>query len=132
MSGFVTKLSPTGTPVYSTFLGAADDSIYAIAVDANGQAYVAGTSGDSCNTATNPAYYCFPTTANAVLPGTASYVYVQSEGEYRLFTGMAFVSVLDGNGANLLYSTYLGENTAGIANGTYFLRQATGRPTAPQ
>jgi hypothetical protein len=118
VSGFVTKLSPSGTPVYSTFLGASSDQIYAIAVDASGQAYVAGYSSDAC-TNSQPAFYCFPTTANAVLPGTASYVYVQPESEYMLFTGMAFVSVLDGNGANLLYSTYVGDNTALIANGTY-------------
>jgi len=45
-SAFVTKLNPTGTAlVYSTFLGGsgADDSATAIAVDASGNAYVAGS-----------------------------------------------------------------------------------------
>jgi photosystem II stability/assembly factor-like uncharacterized protein len=40
---FVTKLDPTGTLVYSTYLGgAADDGAAAIALDAAGNAYVAG------------------------------------------------------------------------------------------
>ncbi len=115
-SGFVTKLDPAGMPVYSTFLGAASDVISAIAVDASGQAYEAGTSNDYC-TSSQPAYYCFPTTSNAILPGTASYVYQPSTGSYGLFTGMAFLSVLDVNGASLLYSTYVGDNTALIASG---------------
>jgi hypothetical protein len=114
----VTKLDPAGLPVYSTFLGGSGgDQIFAIAVDATGQAYVAGNSIDFCKGG-QPSYYCFPTTANAVLPGSASYVYVPSENANQLFTGMAFLTVLDANGANLLYSTYIGDNTALIGNGT--------------
>jgi len=115
--GFVTKLGPTGMPVYSTFLGATYDVIYAIAVDAIGQTYVAGYSLDACPYPA-PAYNCFPTTSNAVLPGTASVAGVPSTGEPELFTGMAFVSVFDPTLSTLLYSTYIGDNTALIANGT--------------
>ncbi len=114
--GFVTKLGPTGMPVYSTFLGATYDLIYAIAVDANGQAYVAGYSLDACP-GTDPSYYCFPTTSNALLPGTASVAYQPSLGYPGLFTGMAFVSVFDPTGSTLLYSSYVGDNTALIASG---------------
>ena len=40
---FVTKLSPTGTIVYSTYLGGSgDDDAFAIALDPSGAAYVTG------------------------------------------------------------------------------------------
>ena len=41
-SAFLTKLSPAGGIVYSTFLGHSDETGVAVAVDAKGQAYVAG------------------------------------------------------------------------------------------
>ena len=49
--GFVTKLNPSGTAiVYSTYLGGScTDIIYAVAVDADGQAVVTGTSGSGIN-----------------------------------------------------------------------------------
>ena len=54
---FITKLGPTGTPVYSTYLGGdLMDEGLAITVDTTGNAYVAGSTGSSN----------FPTTANAV------------------------------------------------------------------
>ena len=68
-SAFLTKLSPTGSLVYSTFLGHSNETGVAVAVDSQGQAYVAGNSGDQC--ASNDPRNCFPTTANAVLPGSA-------------------------------------------------------------
>lgn len=41
--GFVTKLSPAGSLVYSTYLGGkGDDAIYALAVDTLGNAYITG------------------------------------------------------------------------------------------
>jgi hypothetical protein len=67
---FLTKFSPNGASlVYSTFLGHNTDIALAIAVDSHGQAYVAGDSGDQCFTGGPD--NCFPTTANAVLPGSA-------------------------------------------------------------
>jgi hypothetical protein len=84
---FITKLNPLGSAlVYSTYLGGAghDDS-RGIAVDASGNAYVAGFS-DSTN---------FPATVGALQKN--------SGGGYD-----AFVSKLNPTGSALVYSTYLG------------------------
>jgi hypothetical protein len=94
---FVTKLDPTGSMVYSTYLGGAgDEEARGIAVDAAGSAYVAGDT-PSAN---------FPTTAGAfqgILGGLTD----------------VFVTKLDPAGSALVYSTYLGgagtENDRGIA-----------------
>ena len=119
VSGFLSKLDPTGqTLIYSTFLGGqVSDQIYGVAVDSQGQAYVTGNSSDYCNTAQQPGWACFPTTAGAVLPGTASYVYQPSLGYYGLYTGNAFITVFDATGSSLLYSSYIGDNTALISSG---------------
>ena len=113
------KLDPTGqTLIYSTFLGGQIGSqILSIAVDAQGQAYVTGISGDYC-ASTQPSIFCFPTTPDAILPGSANYVFQPSLGDYGLYTGNAFVTVFDAAGASLPYSSYIGDNTALIANGT--------------
>jgi hypothetical protein len=83
---FVSKFDPTGaTLVYSTYLGGTGlDTSAGIAVDAAGNAYIAGTttSGDF------PTQNAFAATPKA--PGTH-----------------AFVSELDPDGTNLKYSTYL-------------------------
>ena len=83
---FVAKLNAAGTAlVYSTYLGgSSSDSGQGIAVDANGKAYVTGSTSS----------LDFPTTANAAQP-------VYGGGND------AFLSVLDSTGA-LAYSTYLG------------------------
>jgi len=86
-SAFVTKLTPSGgSLVYSTFLGGEDDDYaYAIAVDASGDAFIAGETW-SPN---------FPTTEGvfqAIHPGILS----------------AFVTKLNATGAGLVYSTFLG------------------------
>src|SRR5579859_2387373 len=118
---FVTKLNSAGTaPVYSTYLGGSMpnaagpytyyDGDYAtgIAVDSNGNAYVAGgaTSKD------------FPVTSG-VVQGTLT-------GH-----GSAFVSKLSPTGSALEYSTFLGENAAPITyswfgSGTSGSTNATG------
>jgi uncharacterized protein (TIGR03437 family) len=82
---FVSKISPSGTLVYSTFLGGyPNDQAHGIAVDGAGNAYVVGITG-SPN---------FPT-ANALQPASA--------GGYDLF-----LTKISPDGSKLLYSTYLG------------------------
>ena len=85
---YVTKLNPTGSAlVYSTLLGGSSfDMGFSIAVDASGNAYVAGGTR-SAN---------FPTTAGAF---------------QTAFAGGAsdtFVTKLNPSGSALVYSTYLG------------------------
>ena len=81
---FVAKLNPTGTAmIYLVYLGGSgDDSATDLAVDAAGNAYVAGTT-NSAN---------FPVT----------------EGAWRATsTGGAFVTKINPSGSGLVYSTYL-------------------------
>jgi uncharacterized protein (TIGR03437 family) len=104
-SAFVTKLSPGGgSLVYSTFLGPGQDSGLAVAVDSQGQAYVAGNSSDGC--ASNDPTACFPTTPSAVLPGSTFNGTLHQGTTFN--QGSAFVAVLDGAGANLLYASLYG------------------------
>jgi len=94
---FVTKLNATGASlVYSTYLGGSTGGDYGtgIAVDASGDAYVAGVTGSDN----------FPTTANAFQ--RTSYT-----GGYS----NAFVSEINTSNAgtaSLVYSTYLGGTAA--------------------
>jgi hypothetical protein len=87
IDAFIAKIDPSGTSlVYSTYFGGNGLDIGdGIAVDAAGQAYVAGRT-ESSN---------FPTTAGAY------------QGIHKGGTGDAFVAKLSANGA-LMYSTYLG------------------------
>jgi hypothetical protein len=99
-NAFVAKLNAAGSQlVYSTYLGGSNgtgDSGQAIAVDSDGNAYIAGVA-----TSTN-----FPT-VNSI------------QAALRSSAGNAFVAELDPNGAGLLYSTYLGGtgSTGDQANG---------------
>jgi len=94
---FVTKLNPTGSAplVYSTYLaGSFSDVGLAIAVDAGGNAYVAGQTNSSD----------FPTT-----PGAFQTSFVQAGGCFSAcpcFNG--FVTKLNPSGSGLVYSTFLG------------------------
>jgi hypothetical protein len=92
---FVTKLNPTGSAlVYSTFLGGGrSDGAGGIAVDADGNAYVTGST-DSSN---------FPTTAGAF---QTTFVERYLGGGH--FANDAFVTKLNPTGSALVYSTYLG------------------------
>ncbi|MBM4299926.1 MAG: hypothetical protein FJ121_00115 [Deltaproteobacteria bacterium] len=84
-NAFVTKFDPTGTPVYSTYLGGnGSDLAWFIAVDALGNAYVTGETSS----------------ANFPLLGPLQ----------KTLTGApnAFVTKLNAGGTGLLYSTYLG------------------------
>ncbi len=86
---FVTELNPTGTAlVYSTYLGGLTgngDTGFAIAIDAQGDAYVTGLT-----TSSN-----FPT-VNAI------------QSELKSTAGDAFVAEVNPTGSGLIYSTYLG------------------------
>jgi hypothetical protein len=86
---FVTKLNPAGSAlVYSTFLGGSGFDGGSIAVDADGNVYVAGGTSSTD----------FPTTSGAF--------------QARLAGGEnAFFAKLDPTGSALSYSTYLGGTT---------------------
>ncbi len=87
---------PEGADKCSTYLGGSgDEEGQAIAVDAQGNAYVTGFT-DSLDFPTTPG--AFDTTC-----GTATEC---SEGDFP--SGDAFVTKLNANGTGLVYSTYLG------------------------
>ncbi len=97
IDAFATKLDSTGnTLLYSTYLGgvSSSDIGHGIAVDNDGNAYVAGETYSSN----------FPTTVDAIQPAKAS-----SGND-------AFVSVLNPTGTALLYSSYLG-GTGNVSGG---------------
>jgi hypothetical protein len=93
---FVTKFGPTGTLIYSTYLGGsfADEGL-AIAVDANGNAYIAGAAGSGN----------FPTTANAVQAAMPNP------------TRSGFITEVNATATQILYSTFLGGNTSDEVHG---------------
>jgi uncharacterized protein (TIGR03437 family) len=91
---FVSKLSPTGNLVFSTYLGgSADDFGNGIAVDSSGAAYVAGETKSSDFPTLNP--------FQSIMGGGA---------------GDVFVAKVDGSGSSLAYSTYLGGTGEDFAN----------------
>ena len=99
-NAMVAKLNPQGSGlVYSTYLGGnMGDEAWALAVDAGGNAYIAGDAG-SPN---------FPTTAGAfqtacVLDPNTGFCYG------------GFVSKLNPSGSKLIYSTYFGSPTKATA-----------------
>ena len=92
---FIAKLSPSGNSlIYCTYLGgSADDRAYGIAVDPQGNAYVAGS--------TTSKNFPVRNALQAKLTG------------YR----NAFIVKLNPAGNGLVYSTYLGGNASDTANG---------------
>jgi outer membrane protein assembly factor BamB len=88
--GFVVKLNPAGTTIlYSTYIGGSDeDTPTNIAVDSFGNAYIVGYTRSTNFPTQNP-------------------LQASNDGESD-----AFVAKLSANGAQLLYSTYLGGNAA--------------------
>lgn len=103
---FVAKLNPQGTAfLYSTYLGGGGQDIaWGIAVNAAGEAFVAGQTGSGLN-GTSP----FPTTAGGY----------QRTHHAGTLNNSVFVTKLSADGSDLLYSTLLsGANdsyAAGIA-----------------
>jgi hypothetical protein len=94
LDAFVTKFAPDGASVnYSTFLGGPGRELgMGIAVDASGNAYVAGIT-ESFDNPFTPVYDGFPVTSGAF----------QTRGGFD-----AFVTKLNPKGSGLVYSTYLG------------------------
>jgi hypothetical protein len=95
---FVAKLNPQGTAlIYSTYIGGSStDAGTAIAVDTNGNAYIAGN--------TQSADYPVTTGVLQAARKVSSY--------YN-----AFVSKLNASGTSLLYSTYLGGSNSQYGTG---------------
>jgi len=113
---FVTKLAPNGSSlIYSTYLGGTGstsvDQGSGIAVNANGEAFVVGTTGAPD----------FPT-MNPILPVAPN------------SSGAVFLTRLDSAGSALLYSTYLGgnghDNAFGIALDPAGIAYITGLTTS--
>ncbi len=100
ISAFVTKLNPAGNGlVYSTYLGGFGYAYAtAIAVDAAGNAYIAGNEDQYCQNYTYQG--CFPTTFGAVIGGD------KTGGRSPQY---AFVAAFDPTGSKLLYSTLYGD-----------------------
>ena len=90
---FITKLSPSGGLVFSTYLGGTGfDSGNAIAIDSSGAVYVAGQTASGDFPTLNP--------LQKALNGNSD----------------IFVAKLNGSGATLAYSTFLGGSADEIAN----------------
>jgi hypothetical protein len=96
-NAFVTHLDPTGALVYSTYLGGTGDgaargeSGYGIAVDAAGEAFIAGQTFS----------HDLPLVSPLQSSSTSS-------------NGTGFVSKLNSAGTALLYSTYFGGSGSGV------------------
>lgn len=104
ISGFVAKLAPSGRRLlYSTYLagkGVEGGEVNAIAIDAAGDAYVAGETGSESFPVT-------PGAAQAPGPGAPA----------GLLSPNVFIAKLDPFGARLLYSTILGGSAWDTAGG---------------
>jgi uncharacterized protein (TIGR03437 family) len=143
-NAFLAKLAPGGASlVYATFLGGSHyDWANAVAVDSQGRAYIAGVSADQCDN--NHPYYCFPETANALLPQS---LYNSATHPQATNPDSAFVAVFDAAGASLLYSTMFGDSNpshspsngqatigTGVAvdpSGNFYLTGFTANPEIP-
>jgi uncharacterized protein (TIGR03437 family) len=99
---FVAKFSAAGTQVYSaTIGGSANDAGRAIAVDAQGDAYIAGDTESSD----------FPVTAGAAQTTFGGLVSVVGVGSF----GDGFVAKFNPSGATVLFATYWGGSEPDIA-----------------
>jgi uncharacterized protein (TIGR03437 family) len=90
--GFVTKLTPTGSPLYSAYLaGTSLDKVMGIAVNSRGEPWVAGLTSS-----TN-----FPTTPDAIMKPQTQ------------FATQVFVSHLNSSGNTIIFSTCLSGTNSG-------------------
>jgi len=97
---FVTKISPGGQLIYSTYLGGSDaDGAFSVAVDSTGSAYIAGLTGSSD----------FPT-VNAFQTKKAGGISGATDN---------FITKLSPDGTKLAYSTYLGNATFNLYDGFF-------------
>jgi uncharacterized protein (TIGR03437 family) len=123
-NAFITKLSPSGSVVWSTYVGGSGpDDAHAIAVDSAGNVWVAGET-------VSPN---FPTTAGAI---SRTFQGEVDLGPLRY--GDAFVAKLDPTGSHLIYSTYLGgsgpDGAFGLAvdaTGAVYIAGGSGSPNFP-
>jgi hypothetical protein len=100
MDVFVSKFSPSGQLVWSTYLGGPNyDRAYAIEVDAQGHVYLAGRAGPG-----------FPTSPGVLQPNFAGDS--GPAGAYGKQDG--FVAKLSPDGSQLLWATYFGEAGGGF------------------
>jgi hypothetical protein len=106
---FITKLDANGGIIYSTLLGGRGDQTgWGIAVDLDGNAYVAGE--------TNSVDFPIQTPYQANLAGSPSQGFYQSEEED------AFLTKVSSDGSQFIYSTYVGgsgvDRASGVAVGS--------------
>lgn len=126
---FVTKISPSQPPVvdYETFIGGSgSDTSVGLGVDGGGNAYIVGNTSSADFPAAGIPYQSKPETKGA-----------QCSGLLTPCTSV-FVSVLNGLGSSLTYSSYLSGNgndqASGMtidANGDVFLTGTTTSNDAP-
>jgi hypothetical protein len=115
LAAFVSKFSPSGALLYSTFLSGSntETNAFAVAVDTTGRVYVAGYTFPGAivpaGTGGSPQAIPFPTTAGAVLTTPP---YSTGVGGYQNVLSAsidAFISVFDPTLSTLLYSSLFGE-----------------------
>src|SRR2546427_564319 len=124
---FVTKLNPSGSAlVYSTFLGGTgNDNASGIAVNAAGQAYVAGSTDsqqqegyvrNGACPSTSGYSTSYPTTSSGFM--AAPPISATPAGSpFPSFQPSAVFSKLSADGKSLLYSTYFGSGGPALHNG---------------
>jgi hypothetical protein len=115
LAAFVSKFSPSGALLYSTFLSGSntDTNAFAVAVDSTGRVYVAGYTFPGAivpaGTGGTPQAIPFPTTPGAVLVTPPYSTGVGGYQNYLSATEDAFISVFDPTLSTLLYSSLFGE-----------------------